>query len=270
MNYKEVITLAVDAFAADGNAFVTEYAGASDVVSSSACSTPPGTKAFSQLDPVAVVDTLAQQGLISCFCEDVESVCQYNHPLLQGILLKHLPPPTASRPTSSTAASACYADQIDLMAWDGAGFAADFEQRLIDPGQHAVEPPQPNDYLTRMYTTISPDEMMEDPIFRPNRELPEVPNMLQANRLLRCDGHADLDPPRRPRGVRPQQRPLARLRERAPLRGGGPDHQHQGRPDDPRQQHRAINKALEAWNNKMDPSRASSRPAPTSPRRRRR
>ncbi|MCA9701040.1 MAG: DUF2330 domain-containing protein, partial [Myxococcales bacterium] len=32
-NYKEVITLAVDAFGADGNAFVTEYAGASNVVS---------------------------------------------------------------------------------------------------------------------------------------------------------------------------------------------------------------------------------------------
>src|SRR5690606_24077303 len=32
-NYKEVISMAVDAHEADGNAFVTEYAGPSDVVS---------------------------------------------------------------------------------------------------------------------------------------------------------------------------------------------------------------------------------------------
>jgi hypothetical protein len=90
MNYKEVITLAVDAFAADGNAFVTEYAGTSTIVNQFGLFDPAwNDKVFSRLEPVDVIDTLSSQNLVFCDFE----FCQYNHPLLQGILLKYLPPP---------------------------------------------------------------------------------------------------------------------------------------------------------------------------------
>ena len=39
-NYKEVVSLAVDAFEAEGNAFITEYAGTSDAVSPFGISNP--------------------------------------------------------------------------------------------------------------------------------------------------------------------------------------------------------------------------------------
>jgi hypothetical protein len=190
MNYKEVISLAVDAFAAEGNAFVTEYAGASNIVSQFGLYEPTwDPAAYTQLEAVEVIDTLTAQNLMFCF-EDFETVCQYNHPLLQGILAKYLPAPDGLTPDEFYSCVSCYADQIDLTAWNGADFAYDFEERLVKPGQHAIDLLNSNDYLTRMYTTISPDEMMEDPIFQENPELPDVASQLQATRLVRCDGHA--------------------------------------------------------------------------------
>jgi hypothetical protein len=46
-NYKEVITNAVDAFMADGRAFVTEFAGASSAVNTAAIYTRAGTRTTS-------------------------------------------------------------------------------------------------------------------------------------------------------------------------------------------------------------------------------
>jgi MYXO-CTERM domain-containing protein len=42
-------------------------------------------------------------------------------------------------------------------------------------------------HVTRMYTTISPDEMLEDPAFDFNPELPDVDNQHIAEQLLECN-----------------------------------------------------------------------------------
>ena len=63
-NYKEVITLAVDADEADGRAFVTEYAGPSDVVTDVGLFSPNWNAVpFTAIDPVGVIDELTGQGL---------------------------------------------------------------------------------------------------------------------------------------------------------------------------------------------------------------
>lgn len=186
-NYKTVVSLAVDAFAADGNAFVTEYAGASDVVPRAGIWSPSWLAApFAELPAVAVIDTLEAQGLL--FCDP--GFCQFNHPLLAGLLARYLPVPAGLTMDSFYDCLACYEAEIDLTAWDGALFAKDLAERVIDPGKHAVDLLSKWPYLTRMYTTISPHEMLEDPIFRQNPNLPEVPALRQAARLVRCDGHA--------------------------------------------------------------------------------
>ena len=43
-------------------------------------------------------------------------------------------------------------------------------------------------YLTRLYTTMSADEMTMDPVFEFNPDLPDVSNVHTANRYVRCDG----------------------------------------------------------------------------------
>ena len=250
MNYKEVVTMAVDAFGAEGNAFVTEYAGPSNVVQQFGLFDGAwNSKVFAALDPVDTISTLAQQNLVYC---DID-FCQYNHPLIQSVLLKYLPPPQGVTPDEFYSNLAGYADQIDLEIWDGAAFATDFEERIVGPGQHAVDILNANDYLTRMYTTISPDEMNEDPIFKPNRELPEVPNLLQANRLLRCDGHATWTLPDGRDVFVPDNGPWPDFDAELPYEEEVQTISIKGAPMTLVNNTAAINKVLEAWNLKHDP-----------------
>jgi len=187
VNYKEVITNAVDALMADGRAFVTEYAGTSAAVQQFGIfDNNWDEQAFVALDPVEVVSTLNAQGLASCF-EDF--ACQWNHPLVYGLLLEFLPPPNGVDPINFYPYLVNYAADIDLVKWnDGAEFSTELLGRIIEPGLHAVQLLETWPYLTRMYTTISPAEMMEDPIFHLNPDLADVDQVRTANNFVLCNG----------------------------------------------------------------------------------
>jgi len=186
-NYKTVITNAVDAMMADGRAFVTEYAGTSSTVFQGGIfDNNWDEQAFVDLDPVQAVATLGDQGLALCIDEPS---CTWNHPLIYGLLLEFLPPPDGVDPLTFYAYLGDYADQIDLVKWNnGAEFSAALLDRVIDPGMHAVDLLDTWPYLTRMYTLISPGEMMEDPIFHLNPDLDDVPQLRVANNYFLCDG----------------------------------------------------------------------------------
>ncbi|MBL9105601.1 MAG: DUF2330 domain-containing protein [Myxococcales bacterium] len=188
-NYKEVISNAVDADMADGRAFVTEYAGTSGGVSQQGIYDPAwNEQPFVGLDPTQVVNMLNSQGLADC--QD-EFFCNWNHPLVFGLLLEHLPPPDGVDPIQFYPYLGDFADQIDTMKWNGgAEFSAGLLDRVIDPGIHAVNLLDTWPYLTRMYTTISPSEMMEDPIFHTNPDLDEVAQLRTAERYMLCNGDA--------------------------------------------------------------------------------
>ena len=190
-NYKEVVTMAVDAFAAEGNAFVTEYAGTSTVVSQAGLfSSSWDPKAYVGLPAVEVIDTLNSQGLIECF-NFGEVECELRHPLLQGLLETYLPAPEGIAPFDFYECLSCYEGMIDQAAWgDGSGFSTLFEERIRAPGKAARDMLNTKPYLTRMYTTISPQEMNEDPVFAENPDLGEVPNLRIAQDRLMCTGHA--------------------------------------------------------------------------------
>ncbi|MFO7564535.1 MAG: DUF2330 domain-containing protein [Enhygromyxa sp.] len=191
-NYKEVISMAVDAQEADGNAFVTEYAGTSNIVQTwqifqDQWSSVP----FEGLvdSPIGAIEQLEAQGLMFCDTEwDVN--CTYNHPLLEGIVNEFIPVPAGVDANLFYDCLSCYEAQIDLEAWDAALFAARLDERMFAPGKQAVALLQDNAYLTRMYTTISPAEMNVDPMFRINTALDDVPNIRFANQTNHCDGSA--------------------------------------------------------------------------------
>ena len=179
-NYKEVITLAVDADEANGHAFVTEYAGPSDVVSPFGVHSDAwNADAFVDLDAADVIETLEQQGLVTCGWVDWDNGgvegCAYNHPLLRGLLLQHLPVPQGIEEVEFYGCLTCFDEQIDRDAWgDGSAFADAMRQRIVEPGQHAVELLATWPTLTRMYTTLSPHEMTADPLFHENADLLDV------------------------------------------------------------------------------------------------
>ncbi|HVI04208.1 MAG TPA: MYXO-CTERM sorting domain-containing protein, partial [Enhygromyxa sp.] len=189
-NYKEVITMAVDAQQADGNAFVTEYAGASDVVSLGNVYRAGWDSApyAALLDsPIGVIEELEADGLFVCDL-DFDSTCSGLHPLIGPLLAEYIPVPVGVEPALFYNCLSCYEPQIDLLAWDAAAFAQKLDERIFAPGQNAADLVNANPYLTRMYTTISPGEMNADPMFRSNATLPEVPNARQASQRTLCDG----------------------------------------------------------------------------------
>ncbi len=191
-NYKEVVTAAVDAFHADGNAFVTEYAGTSDVISRFGIySQTWDAKAFTGLAAIDVVNTLSSQGILDCF-DGEGGFCDYRHPLLEGLLGEFLPAPDGIDPVEFYSCLDCYEGMIDLEIWgDGSAFSTAYDERIVAPGKNSVELLDSNPYVTRMYTTISPHEMLEDPMFAENPDLPGIASLRIAQRLNRCDGHTE-------------------------------------------------------------------------------
>ncbi len=184
-NYKQVITNAVDAFGADGRAFVTEFAGAGPGTGLSVYNPAWDQAAFVGLDPTLAVAKLNEQGLAACF-ETFD--CNWTHPLVLPLLLEFLPPPDGVEPLDFYTDVASYMAQIDLLKWnDGAEFSAALLDRVIEPGLHADGLLTTWPYLTRMYTTISPTEMMEDPIFHQNPDLADVPNLRTAENYILCN-----------------------------------------------------------------------------------
>jgi hypothetical protein len=108
-----------------------------------------------------------------------------------GLLLEHLPPPPDLEPLEFYAHLTDHAADIDEAVWnDGAGFAAGLLARVIEPGMHANDLLDTWPYLTRMYTTISPAEMMEDPIFHINMDLGDIGEVQNLQRFVFCNGDA--------------------------------------------------------------------------------
>ncbi|WAS92246.1 DUF2330 domain-containing protein [Nannocystis punicea] len=190
-NYKEVIGKAVDELEADGLAFVTEYAGATSITAPFAFNVynPNWNEAvFGGLAPEQVVNRLNEQGLTNCY---EPGFCFYNHPLIRGVLTEHLPVPDGLSPEEFYGNLAAYVDQIDVMTWgDGSAFATALADRIISPGLHAQDLLDTYPYLTRMYTVISPNEMIADPTFHINPDLEDVANVRIAGNYNLCDGNS--------------------------------------------------------------------------------
>jgi MYXO-CTERM domain-containing protein len=182
-NYKEVIIGAVDAEHADGRAFVTEYAGRSNVVSPGGLHSPDwAPDAFRPLAPAALSAELQDQGLVSC--NEWEG-CQLLHPLVGGLLTEFLPLPEGTAIEELLACPECFPE---ITTWDADGFADAFAERVVAPGEHAEALLAQWPYVTRMYTTISPHEMTRDPIFHARGDLGDVTNSQQATRRIMCNG----------------------------------------------------------------------------------
>jgi hypothetical protein len=188
-NYKEVISMAVDAFGAEGHAFVTEYAGNTGPVDPFAFHSDQwDAAAFSGLPATEAINVLNQQGLASCYDT---FFCEFTHPLIESMLAAYLPVPDGLTREEFYGDLAAHEAMIDPMLWaNGEAFSKDMITRVIDPAAHARTLIETWPYLTRMYTTISPAEMTEDPLFLFNPELPNVASLRIASQNVDCNDHA--------------------------------------------------------------------------------
>jgi hypothetical protein len=180
-NYSEVVSRAMDSVGVEGRGFVTEYAGPSNIVLRDGIyGANWRAAAFVGIAPTGVVDELVRQGLGQCS----GAKCTFSHPLVLPLLHEFLPPPAGVDEGGFYSCLACYADRIDTTLWKDTGFAVAFQERIVVPGRRASELLERYPYLTRLYTTISPSEMTEDPTFHERADLPAVAARRVATRFV--------------------------------------------------------------------------------------
>jgi hypothetical protein len=77
----------------------------------------------------------------------------------------------------------CYANQLNYVYAD---LIAGLESDVIEPVRRFQRMIDRTGYATRLYTTLSAAEMIVDPVFRFNPDLPDVSNVHQATRVVEC------------------------------------------------------------------------------------
>jgi hypothetical protein len=186
LSYEQAVTRAVDSPVAAGHAFVTEYSGTSGVVSrlglyDQAWDAVP----FQAVAPANVINVLNAQGLTSCLSGYYNTPCSFLHPLVQGILHEFLPVPAGMDESKYYGCLACYWKEDPAAPWDPKKFADALDARIFQPGKRALQLLGSHPHLTRLYTTISPAEMTEDPEFHEHPG-PDVGALQSATRHLTC------------------------------------------------------------------------------------
>jgi MYXO-CTERM domain-containing protein len=180
-NYGEVATQAVNDAA--GHGFITEFAGKHQLGQQLWAPGRFQTAALAALsDPAQFLDAMLGQG----FPRDAQ---------IQALIRKHMPmPPADALPDDCKDEAAFYNWNKEMCllllapgAFDATAFAADLETRVVEPLRDAQEQVDAHEYLTRLYTTVSADEMTRDPMFALNADLPDVSNLHQASASGTCD-----------------------------------------------------------------------------------
>ena len=107
---------------------------------------------------------------------------------MRSVLETHLPIPTGVDPDLFFSCINCYYgwNEADIDGFDPVAFLADVAANVIDPIVETQALFEANPYVTRLYTTMSADEMTVDPIFDFNPDLGDVSNQHNADRIIEC------------------------------------------------------------------------------------
>lgn len=203
-NYKTVVSKAVDQ--ASGHAFTTEYA------QKLAKMDPNGTY------PQVVTDfanrfanadwkpgDLAAAKTPSQF---LQTMFQKGYPRstqMQGLIKKYIPKPAQWDKVSDQEFYGCiqngdtgepcksYLAAVASQPFDAAAFAKDIDDNIVKPLIDVQGHFTAGRYLTRLYTTVSPEEMNKDPIFAFNPDLPPVSPIHKAKAEPLCDAAKQAD-----------------------------------------------------------------------------
>lgn len=208
-NYAQVVTAAVGE-APRRHAFVTEYAGASSVMAGVLYN----SQRFSRLaelsatsDPYKYVQTALnpEYGFTPSPFSNGSRQFQQSAAALAAVLSQYIPEPQtlAARGVSLLT----YYQSLDfylrldpqrggpdydavalkLQMFDPVAVTADLKTRIVTPDQEAQQLFDSHPQLTRLYTTISPEDMNVDPVFGFNADLPDVQLSHRASLTQGCE-----------------------------------------------------------------------------------
>lgn len=211
-NYDEVVTEAANE--AGGQAFATDYAGESAIMRDRFYA--PG-----QYDKLA---SLAAQTDPSRFLADLFSMGFPRDNQMQTLIRRYIPIPQRvwdegvlqviyrgdreayERDRADIEAfnanverwfynnMELFAEYITDLSFDAAAFVSDLQTVVVDPLVKVQELFGQYPYLTRLYTTLSADEMTVDPMFAFNADLPDLSHIHRAKAKLICPQGEDTKP----------------------------------------------------------------------------
>jgi MYXO-CTERM domain-containing protein len=209
-NYNDVVIRAVSE-APDKHAFITEYAGNSSVMQD--VLDGPGrfgsTAALGAItDPADFVEYLFENG----YAPSANSSGGFGFaapslpPLLKSLVLAQIPFPEGLTSVTSednflrqlryylgdyrTQHPAAFAGWTS--SFDPSALAAQIEEKIVTPAKNAGALFRQHPYLTRLYTTLSPEDMTRDPVFSFNPSLPEVSRDHTATLRIDCGLGGDI------------------------------------------------------------------------------
>jgi len=184
-NYKTVVSKAVDQ--ASGHAFTTEYAQAVAKF---------GGKFLDPNWKVGDLDGITEPGafLLKLLEKGYPRTTQ-----MQNLIRKYIPKPDAYKTVSDQEFYSClqssggyapcdaYKAAVAKQTFDAKAFAKDVQEFIVAPLAEVQKAFTELPYLTRLYTTVSPEEMNKDPIFAFNGDLADVNNTHSAKGEPICD-----------------------------------------------------------------------------------
>ena len=180
-NYRALVTEAINEAA--GHGFITEYAGKTTMFANALYT--EGRFDLAALrnapDAATLVNLLLQ---VQRFPLDQTML---------ALLRKYVPMPASLRDTGVPEQLFYqnilnYRGSLTGQTVDTAAFVRELEERVVAPLRDAQKMLDKQPYLTRLYSTVSPDEMTRDPLFHFNPHLPEVSNVHTAKALAgKCE-----------------------------------------------------------------------------------
>lgn len=182
-NYDDVITRAANE--AGGQAFATDFSGPTTGLRQLVYS--PGQfnvdRLRTETDPIAFFQAVQGQG----FPPDAT---------LLELLRDHIPMPASLQAQGLDEASfynclSCYADALAGQPFDPEAFADDLDERVVVPRMEAQDLLDRHPTITRMTSSMSPDEMTLDPTFVLNPDMPAVSNVREADLVVDCRVETD-------------------------------------------------------------------------------
>ena len=180
--YLDLVTKAVDEAA--GHAFVTEFAGSSAVMAEKIYK--EGMFDLAKLAKIATPGEFLQEMLNQNFPRNA---------FFQQVIKDNIPKPDdAKLPEDCKGDQAFYstfnldkcAGFIEGWTFDPQKMADDLEERVVKPLKDAQGLFDHHPYLTRVFTTISPEEMTKDPVFSFNPDLADVSNLHKVTAKAHC------------------------------------------------------------------------------------
>lgn len=168
-NYADVVSQAADE--AGGRAFVTDFAG------------PVGEQLSDVLSPYSA-SLLSQVSQVSSLFALMELFDDRTNPDLHRVLANFIEVPEDQDPSQYFRCVQCYTE--DDRPVDGAQIAEALQVEMNEVYEQINTVLSQTPYVTRLYSTLSAEEMDRDPSFSINPDLEEVSNLHTASAHVAC------------------------------------------------------------------------------------